>query len=685
MSPNISTINTGVVRTEKKIRLITPRTLFCAQMIVLLLIICLLAVIFAFNTQQLAATVSEHYALGTLKMISSLLVSIYKQAAYLGTSEGALTTEIMQMVDDLADRKELHMDISAFRKLLNTYSQDAIKSDLQSQYDATASLEEIADVLLEEFEYQSDHKTFGNSNFQLGILCLSEELLTIYFHNVILFDEIFPDWTSSVYQIFESVQSYNLRSHSVCESYLSLAADYNLLAVNKNGPTLSTSPVLTQQYTQSPLSLSEVWSTLLSVEQQIADVELFEEKKWQDQWKEFFIITFFSLLGLLVCLGFVLLSPFFFTKGFEVDRRINIEEFKIVERKLKILKLYFSGSLSIKENRNVNQLLEGTFLMNLVRFLRKVRPFIPQTALGDIESVNLTLMENAYNSNVTVFDNTPQHVLEDGISAQELRMEVGLSVVQGTVLFLTLNSPIPLSDEEDTEIRVPTITSRLLTFLERTVRVRQGFIHSVTHRCVIITWNVTNLCINHELESLKTALDIHQKMKSGTFSISIASSLLMAGTVREAGQRIPMICGPAMLFCQKTHQLHRYHSTAIVMDKRVAAKMLILAFPTQDPCAVPISLCKMSLDDTDYQVVYGLFHFSLSKSLGAWSTAFERFPIWMRENKLEQMLQVMEEWKRTVSLKADKSAEVAILAPIVAFWSMNLLSRASRKSEEMHS
>eukprot|EP00796_Vickermania_ingenoplastis_P003914 gene3914-2782_t len=554
---------------------------------------------------------------------------------------------------------------------------------IPDEFGALDAMQEICLILTHELETQISLQVNPEYAAQVGLECISQQVQQLYFHTAFLTDVVYKDWDKVAYYTFSGL-TYNELAFPDCTGYFSEAKTYSFQEIINNAPTTSAEPLLKALYTSSPLSADAVEIALNDLEVEVNAVADAVETYWRNQLKQSTIISIAALVALVLTASFMIMSPFFYTRGLTMNSSKSVETFQQVDNRSKVLAVNAVNIIALKEDPKLLHFLEGTFLVKFIGFIRRARPFIQQTAFGDIENVVLSSADNGLSGNFVVESSSSGNRAAahggDGVSneddqrAQELRSETGLQVTQGTVLCLS-RSGIVYDDREKEHggLRERTMAlNKAIVLFENVANIHHGAIHTITDRFVFMTWNVTSSCPEHELEALTAALEIANALRNVVqgVSMTVASSLLLAGTVEAVDDRTVMICGPAMLTCEKMQALNRYHGTTIVMDKSVASKAFSLNIPGCDYCSVPLSLYRPDGRSTTPQVAYGLFPCRLTEPLKAWITQFKEFPMLMEAHRIQEMLDIVEEYKRTYagSVIAGRDGSTVTMDRTVNFW-----------------
>lgn len=659
--------------------------LYVAQLLLLLTIGVGFGVCFGYNVKSVGSAVQQVYDVETDSLLSSCIFMLSSMPLHFGSEDAALSAngEFVLLIDRIENRERVTIDFDQLRAKITTIFEKGSEEDVGNQLAALEATQEAISMLLAAKSNLFSSELSGAYGHLMATWCFAREVYEVYFSIALLQSTVFPSVQGDNYRHYSGLVKL-LHSGASCSQYSTFKPDVDFSVIVKGAPSLSASPDFSFLYSASPLSKEDVNEAMLLLKSQWEDLDTEITDFWKLGSYHVLLTTIFSIIAMVLSFLFLFLSPLFFSLGFQGDYEAVCRH-NDAEGKVKILNFYSSSITGLKEDSRLYFILEGSFLSKLVGFIRRARPFVPQTAFGDIESLLVSGGDDLFSAGGREFIEataTSTYDEEDDQASLELRTDVGMNTVEGTIMCVQTqwrSSSVERNVQHMDSIC--TTKNAVLSMVERIATTHRGVIHSVADYCTYAAWNITSSCRTHELYALRAAMQILHMLEHSevTISISISSSLLMAGTVGESLQRVPMICGPAMLFCQKTHQLHRYHSTAIYMDKRVAAKVLNLGSSREDYCAVPISLCKMNLDDTEYQLVYGLFDSPRTEPLKVWSNIMKSFRTMLVNSEFEQMLTILNEYQKRFSSSGENNE--ALLLKTLQFW-MDLLQSLISKQRE---
>lgn len=641
--------------------------LYVAQIVLLVCIAIVCAISFGYNVSNFSHVNTVIYDSKTCNLLTSCVLLLSYQPVFFGTEAASASAneKLISLVDELEHRKRVGINFVEFRENMDVMFEYGPLDTVEDSFKALRALE-VLTLRLTHARSMITNRNFNPSYvFFIGYQCVAKQLYQTYFSNALLQKVVYPLWGSSEYALYSGFV-YNNLSFPHCSRYLS--GPDKLVIFAESGCSLSGAPSLAPQYVKSPLGESDILLSLEMLEVEINQLQSLVTDYYDMQLLESSLITMYSLAGLILSCCFAALSPFFFTKGFQRHTE-TLRRYKKLEESLRFLIVYSSSIATLKDEQRLYHIFFGTFLLKLVGFMGRARPFLPQTAFGDIESIILSSSDNWTIEGISASEGVLSHTSEDEHGTQELRTEVGLQLALGTVMCVSIKKIFTDSDIENVGSKLCTDMSSAVGLIERIANSHHGAIHSISSRYVFIVWNINSSCAHHEVEAITTGLEIISLLdrRSGEISISIGSSLVVAGTVEESLQRTVIICGPAMVFCQKAQLLNRYHRTSIVLDKRVASKVFSLSIAGEEYCAVPISLFRIHADKAEYQVAYGLFNSRLTEPLKAWSNIFKRFPSWLDGSSLIEMQTVIREYRMTFLNSTDRYSSVT-LDSTVEFW-----------------
>lgn len=642
--------------------------LYLLQMVLLLCICIACGVTFGYNVSELSHINNVIYDAETRKLLTSCLILLSYQPVYFGTeaASASANANLISMIGELENRNRVDINFDELYENLDEMFQYGTVNSVDEKFEALKALQTLA-LQLTYVRSSSTNRNFNPSYiYFIGLDCVAKQLYQSYFYNALLQSSVYPLWNATDYLLYSGFQ-YNRLTVPDCSEYISVENDLSVLL--QGAASLSSTPTFTPQYVQSPLQEADILASLAKLEVEVKQSENTADNYYQKQFMNSSLITFYSLVGMLLCCCFAAFSPLFFTKGLQRHTE-TLRRYKKLEGNLRFLSVYSSSIATLKDTQLLYHVFFGTFLLKLIGFMGRARPFIPQTAFGDIESIVVSSADNWTIIGNNVSEGGLTHTSEDEHSAQELRTEVGLQLALGTAMCVSIKDFFTYSDPEKVGCALARDMSAAVGLIERVASSHNGVIHSVSFRYIFIVWNVNSSCAHHELEALYTALEIVSLFDghNDEISICIASSLLVAGTVEESVQRAVMVCGPAMLFCQKTQPLNRYHNTSIVMDKNVASKVFSLNIAGEEYCAVPISLYRVKPNRQDYQVVYGLLNSRLTEPLKAWSNVFKGFPSWLATSSLAEMQAALQEYRKTFLRSTEVYSGSITLSCTVEFW-----------------
>lgn len=649
-------------------RLEKDLVLYIAQIVLLFCIAVACAVSFGFNAKELSIVNTAIYNVETNRLLSSCVVLLSRQPLYFGTEAASASAneELISKLETLENRKELDLDFKELHENLDICFEYGPKETDEDNFIALKAL----NIITSQLAYASSLKSTQDLNpsfFSLiGFLCVARQLYEVYFYNAAMQSGVFSLWNANEYYNYAGLTFNNLTFMN-CSTYVFDVLGF--LPIAEGAPSLSKIPTFTFQYTKSPLLEDSIATALDTLDAEMIASQSTVKNYFSSERLHSYFLVIYSLIGMIVCFCFAALSPLFFIKELRRDTE-TLRQYKKLEKSLRLLSLYGSSIAVLKDEQRLFHYFCGTFLLKLVGFMKRARPFIPQTAFGDIESIIMSSTDNLHMSSNSVFGEALAHVSEDEHETPELRTEVGLQVAVGTVMCITIKGFQKNYEDDKTNSQLCSEMSNIVGLIEQIVSSHHGAIHSVLLRYIFIVWNINSSCLHHEMEALSTALDVVRLLdgRGSEVYISIASSLVSAGTIEEATQRAVMICGPAMLFCQKTQALNRYHKTSIVVDKQVASKVFSLNVAGNEYCAVPISLYRSMGKKREFKVVYGLFNSRLTEPLKAWTNTFKEFPRWMLESSLVEIREAVREYRKTFSTSIAEYPDTLPLMFTIDFW-----------------
>eukprot|EP00796_Vickermania_ingenoplastis_P003916 gene3916-2784_t len=642
---------------------------FIVQIVVLLSLTASSAVCLGYNVKNLAKTNDMRYNFATVKLLGEVIQTLSSQSVVFGSPAAGPSQHLIEKVDEIGRRKRISLNMEEVKENLDMMFKYGPQSDFNDQMKALQYVEVLGLMLMKEVDLQTSRQVGKGNEAQVGLQCVSKQVHQLFVHYMLLLPSVFKLWTKTEYQLYEGLD-YNKFSYPDCVGYLPQLKEINFMSIIENGPHPTTDQKLTVQYTKSPLSAATVQDSLSQLAVEVERVQSQLDDYWKKKLKNSTLIVICMSTAMILSAAFALLTPIFYTEGFVYDDKLGLALFRHVESRIKRMRPYSSSVTSLKEEPQLKETLQGTFLIKLIGFIRRARPFIQQTAFGDVENVVLSTLDATsgqftmeQGGNTSTGGDNRSAVEEEDQRGRDLRLETGLQVAYGTVMILARRTAYYTSvhtagGDESFVTNAQKIEDRRFVMnmgvgmLEKVVNARHGAIHTITDRCVVMSWNVTSSCPEHELNALSAGVEIMNALYAvpGGITISIASSLLLAGTVEEGDERTVMICGPAMLTCEKILGLNYYHHTLIAMDKNVASKVFSLSIPGQDYCAVPISLYRPDGRSTTPQVAYGLFPCRLTEPLKAWTSLFKTFPALVDVNHLSQVrkliLNYMETYER---------------------------------------
>eukprot|EP00796_Vickermania_ingenoplastis_P000050 gene50-28_t len=654
------------------------------QMSLLTLIVVVSTVCFAYNVKDLKNISDSIYDAETAWLLAQGMLEVGKLPMLFGTPQSGEAPALTAIVEDLEKRIRVDLDFNELHQDIERMLTLSVSTDLEVQLEALDALQSITGLFNTELDQQATRQVGSAYIVQVGLECLSHQFLQLYFHYALLLDIVFVDWEAKDYQLYDGLR-YDALAFPDCSGYLPLLKQFTFDEVIKNGPSTHPIPRLTQNYMLSPLTAEMLNDALLSLSSQVKEVRTSIEHYWNGKKKDSMLITVLLGACLLICVVLVILTPLFYAKGIVNENSGITEVFKVIEGKVRLLTVHAAALTTLKEDEKLYTFLDGTFLIKLLGFVRRARPYIPQTAFGDIENVVLSTIDNNASGNILVEHSAGNQVQEttgkDDQKNQELRTDNGLQIAVGTVLCLSSGGYVQNASSDDLKQLHCQSLIPMVEVLESIANTHHGAIHSITDRFVFMVWNVTSSCLDHELEALAAGLEILHTLqdKWSCLSISIASSLLSAGTVDESVQRAVMLCGSAAL--------NRYHCTPITMDRNVGSKVFNVTLMGKNCCAVPISLYREERSDCLPGSESGRFR------AGSSGPVIKSFPALMEEQKLEHMMELVERYRSrhmdalshrrsterrsTVSGAwgvASEAQEGVSLAATVDFWRISLRS-----------
>lgn len=642
--------------------------LYISQIVLLFCIGVVCGVSFGYNVKELSVVNTALYNVETNMLLSSCVVLLSRQPVYFGT-EGASASANVELISKLGmlkSRNGVELDFKKLQENLDIIFEYGPKESDEDDFIALKALSILSLQLTHARSLKNSQDLNPTFFFLIGFLCIARQVYDVYFYYAAMQSNVFSLWNAGEYYNHAGLKFNNLTFMN-CSSYISEGPGF--LTIAEREPSLSKAPNFTFLYTQSPLLEESIVTALDALDAEIVTSHSTVHNHYLKKRLRLYFLVIYSLIGMIICFCFAALSPVFFTEELGRDTE-TLRQYKGLEGNLRLLSLYGSSIAVLKDDQRLYHYFFGTFLLKLVGFIKRARPFIPQTAFGDIESIILSSTDNSHMISNNVFGDALAHVSEDEHDSLELRTEVGLQVSLGTVMCITIKRFQKNYEDNKINSQLCSEMSSVVGLIERIVNSHHGAIHSVLLRYIFIAWNINSSCMHHELEALSTALEITRLLggRGGEVYISIASSLVSAGTVEEATQRAVMICGPAMLFCQKTQALNRYLKTSIVVDKQVASKVFSLNVAGNEYCAVPISLYRVMGKKTEFKVVYGLLNSRLTEPLKAWTNTFKEFPRWMLESSLTEMEEAVREYRATFSTSIAEYPDALPLMFTIEFW-----------------
>jgi hypothetical protein len=305
----------------------------------------------------------------------------------------------------------------------------------------------------------------------------------------------------------------------------------------------------------------------------------------------------------------------------------------------------------------------GSFLSKISGFVSKIRRYLPQSSFGDMENVPLTGANTSRAGMKTDMSSEDQAIRE--LHLRDLRTDVGMQVVNGTVMCLSL---LPFNRMIDVELGnahsedflsnvVQGKVSQFLTQAEKIINGTTGVIHCLTGDSMWVLWNVTSSTPTPHVSAVRCALLLLKKtgefLFSTPLSMGIAQSFMLAGNLDVCKRKGLSLCGPAMVLAERLEVANAAHKTSIMISAPIAETIASTVFTDLDFTVRPVALCRCKIrgEPDDLYPGYAVLPTRMKQDrLKAWQTTFKELLAKFSSGLYAEALKVVDDHRAAQAL-----------------------------------
>ena len=287
------------------------------------------------------------------------------------------------------------------------------------------------------------------------------------------------------------------------------------------------------------------------------------------------------------------------------DRQLEYDGFTTLEDRPRPIRRYLEilQSCALRDGDvNLGGEINGISLQPILNFVKSLRPYLSQIALGELEGVTLTGNQITAKGLLTGGGIVTAESALKELSMRELRSDLGLQIVHGTVMSLSL-TPISLRSTADASMQAsaghdsvfnqtsPTAADVthamhfLVDLVTKEVNSSSGSIIHIGGDSLIAGWNIAGIASNSTSKAVDTALftldtwETYQHFQKFTNShklcVGISQGLLVAGNVEAMGHNQVIVAGPGLTKCTIAQRSCPVIDSQIVVDSDVADKCIL--------------------------------------------------------------------------------------------------------------